>query len=401
MNVKLRAARLAQGWTQDDLIAELQEACTRLGFAHKSRASLKTQVSAFENGRRQPGTEFRALFREVYRLTNVELGFPPEARPESQLPALMPPVLPAFAARNSSDVSPGKVQYLQRVFLQHAEAEPMIGPRLLVTPVQAQMPMIEQFCQDARGPVREDVLRIGARYAEFLGWLYQDSGDSATAMKWTNHALDYAQELDDLILTSYVQQRRSNIATEAGRPGGGLGFANAALRRARDLPPSIQAVALRQLANAHALLGEAEECAQALERARELAAKADPSDPADMASYCSVSYVDMEAANCAVLLRRPDDAVQTLRASLARWPEGQERDQGLCLARLATASAILEDVESAAEYGHAALSVALDTGSARVLQELYRLESHLTPWRKLVEIAELGKILDELRNAGA
>ena len=201
----------------------------------------------------------------------------------------------------------------------------MIGPRLLVTPVQAQMPMIEQFCQDARGPVREDVLRVGTRYAEFLGWLYQDSGDPVTAMKWTNHALDYAQELDDLILTSYIQQRRSNIATEAGRPGNGLGFANAALCWSRQLPPSIQAVALRQLANAHALLEEAEECgAEALDRARELAARADPSDPTDMASYCTVSYVDMEAANCAVLLRRPDDAVQAFRASLAQWPDGQE-----------------------------------------------------------------------------
>ena len=401
MNEELRAARLGQGWTQDELITELQDACVRLGFGSKSRASLKTQVSAFENERRLPGTEFRALFREVYRLTNVELGFPPEARPDSQLPALTPAALPIVNARNTSVVSRGKVQYLQSVFMQHTQAEPMIGPRLLVTPVQAQMPMIEQFCQDARGPVREDVLRVGTRYAEFLGWLYQDSGDPVTAMKWTNQALDYAQELDDLVLTSYVQQRRSNIATEAGRPGNGLGFANAALSRGRDLPPSIQAVALRQLANAHALLGEAEECAQALDRARELAARADPADPTDIASYCSVPYVDMEAANCAVLLRRPDDAVQTFRASLAQWPDGQERDQGLCFARLASASAILGDVESAAEYGHAALAVALDTGSARVLKELYQLESHLTPWRKLVEIAELGKTLDELRNAGA
>jgi transcriptional regulator with XRE-family HTH domain len=400
MKNQLREIRLARGWTQDQLINAVQAATERLGYKPKSRASLKTQISAFENNRRVPGAEFRALFREVYRVTNVELGFPPEPRPEPQQ-ASPPLLLPAPVARNASTVVPGMVAYLQSTFVLHAEAEPMFGPRLIITPVQAQMGMIEQLCQDARGPIRDDALRTGARYSEFLGWLYQDSGDTATAMKWTNQALDYAQELDDVVVSSYIQQRRSNIATESGRPGNGLGFANAALRRSRDLPPSVQAVALRQVANSYALLHEGAECARALEQARELAAAVDRTDPTDIAGYCSLAYVEMEAANCAVLLRRPDDAVSTLQASLRHWPDGQQRDQGLCFARLATASALLEDVESAAEFGQAALDIALATGSARVLQELYRLETHLAPWRKLVEIAKLSKTLSELRGTGA
>jgi hypothetical protein len=116
-----------------------------------------------------------------------------------------------------------------------------------------------------------------------------------------------------------------------------------------------------------------------------------------MAGYCSASYVEMEAANCSILLQRPQEAAETFQRSLASWPDGQERDKGLCLARLATASAVLEDVEGAAEHGHAALAIALNTGSARVVQELWRLEKHLGPWRKLVEIADLSKTLGELR----
>jgi transcriptional regulator with XRE-family HTH domain len=65
MSGGLRAARLAQGWTQDELIDQLQDTCARLGIPPKSAASLMAQVSAFENGRRQPGAESRALSREV------------------------------------------------------------------------------------------------------------------------------------------------------------------------------------------------------------------------------------------------------------------------------------------------------------------------------------------------
>jgi hypothetical protein len=109
----------------------------------------------------------------------------------------------------------------------------------------------------------------------------------------------------------------------------------------------------------------------------------------------------MEAANCAVQLRRPEDAVPTFRASLEHWPAVQERDRGLCLARLATAHALEEDVESAYECAQEAVNVVLTTGSARVLAELLRLHGHLGRWGKLVEIAELGKTLEELRGAGA
>ncbi|GGR40908.1 hypothetical protein GCM10010219_52600 [Streptomyces netropsis] len=394
MKTKLQAARADRGWPQAELMSEMAVAAERLGIELPAPSSLKTQVSMFENGRRTPGDEYQAIFCEVYQATRVELGFVVETAP-SQLDSL--PTLPSPRIL-SPKASPEVLDYLRSVFIQHAQAEPLVGPRFLVPAVQSQMPLIEELCKEASGPLRGDVVRVGARYAEFLGWLHQDTGDSQSAMLWTNRALHYSSELDDPALNAYVFQRRSNIAAEAGQAGYASGLANAALRHAGRLPGQVRAVALRARANSYALLGQsmADECARALDEARSLADGASDED-GNLAPYCSVSYIDMEAANCALQLRRPQDAVRTLEESLTRWPAEQQRDRGLCLARLATAYAQLEDVMGAYSAASQAVDIAQTTGSARILAELSRLQTYLTPWRKLVEIAELNRLLGSMK----
>ncbi|MGG8409366.1 hypothetical protein ACM614_23605 [Streptomyces sp. 12297] len=201
----------------------MEDAAPRLSIALPARASLKTQISMFENGRRDPGAEYQTLFCEVYQATRMELGLAIETAP-SQLESL--PSLPA-PRLGSPKATPAAIAYVKAVFVQHVQAEPLVGPRFLVPAVQSQMPLIEELCKEARGPLRDDVVRVGARYSELLGWLHQDTGDSQSAMLWTNRALDYASELDDPALSSYVFQRRSNmglvqvrVTGSVTRPGG-------------------------------------------------------------------------------------------------------------------------------------------------------------------------------------
>ncbi|MCX5608258.1 hypothetical protein OHB39_11865 [Streptomyces sp. NBC_00047] len=372
---------------------EMEDAALRLGVQLPSRASLKTQVSMFENGRRDPGPEYQTLFCEVYQATRKELGLALESAP-SQLDRL--PSLPTPRTA-SPKATPEVVGYLKSVFVQHVQAEPLVGPRFLVPAVQSQMPLIEELCKEARGPLRDEVIRVGARYSELLGWLHQDTGDSQFAMLWTNRALDYASELEDPGLSAYVFQRRSNIAAEAGQAGYAVGLANAALKQAQTLPPDVHAVALRARAYSEALLGHAGESARALDDARGFAERGP--DPGGLAPYCSVSYIDMEAATCALQLQRPEEAARTLEASLTRWPTEQQRDRGLALARLATAYAQMEDVEGAYGAASQAAAIAQSTGSARILAELLRLQPLLARWRKLVEIADLNRLLGSMKGS--
>ncbi|MDI3406040.1 helix-turn-helix domain-containing protein [Streptomyces cavernicola] len=394
MKTKLQAARIARGWSQVELMDALEDAAERLGIELPSRSSLKTQISMFENGRRAPGADYQALFSEVYQATRVELGLELETAPSQldSLPSLPSPRLPTPKA------NPEILGYLKSVFVQHTQAEPLVGPRFLVPPVQSQVPLIEELCKEARGDVREDVLRVGARYAEFLGWLHQDTGDSREAMLWTNRALDYAFELGDPALSSYIFQRRSNIAAEAGQAGYAIGLAKAALRDDRKLPGEVRAVALRARANSEALLGQADDAARTFDEARSLAEAASV-EPGSLAPYCSASYIDMEAANSALRFQRPEEAVRTLEASLTQWPAEQERDRGLCLARLATAYAQLEDVEAAYNAGAQAIAIAQSTGSARILAELGRVQDLLSRWSKLVEIAEFNRQLGTMKGS--
>ncbi|MFF9848224.1 tetratricopeptide repeat protein [Streptomyces litmocidini] len=372
---------------------KMADAALRLGVQLPSRTSLKTQISMFENGRRDPGPEYQTLFCEVYQATRKDLGFAVESAPSQldQLPSL--PAPPAAALK----ATPEAIEYLKSVFVQHIQAEPVVGPRFLVPAVQSQMPLIEELCKEAQGPLRNEAIRVGARYSELLGWLHQDSGDSQSAMLWTNRALDYASELDDPTLSAYIFQRRSNIAAEAGQAGYAVGLANTALKQAQKLPPDVHAVALRARAYSEALLGHPDDSARALEEARTFADR--EIDPAGLAPYCSVSYIDMEAATCALQLRRPEEALRTLEASLTRWPAGQQRDRGLALARLATAYAQLEDVEGAYGAASEAAAIAQSTGSARILAELLRLQPLLARWRKLVEIADLNHLLGTMKGS--
>ncbi|MFI8517782.1 hypothetical protein ACIGEZ_08175 [Streptomyces sp. NPDC085481] len=100
-----------------------------------------------------------------------------------------------------------------------------------------------------------------------------------------------------------------------------------------------------------------------------------------------------------MLLERPGEAAEIYRESLSHWPTVQERDRGLCLARLATANALLEDVEGAYQAGEEAMAIAQRTGSARILNELFRLQPRLARWQKLVEVSEFNRELDTMRSA--
>lgn len=392
---RLQAARIRRGWTQGDLVDALVSAAQRLGVEAPSPTSWKTLISMYENGRRPVSTDHQPLFREAYQTTNEDLGFP---EPAILLGVRAPhPPAPPLRTKIPVPISPEMLRYLTSLLDQHAQAEPLVGPQFLVAPVQSQMPLIEQMCRDAYGPLREGVLRISARYAEFLGWLYQDTGYSDEAMRWTGTAMEYAQELGDPTLIAYLFQRRSNIATEAGHAGHGAGLAGAALRYAAQLSPRVHAVVLRQLANSKAGLGEETETDRAIGQALAAASRGDDADP--IAGYCSVAYIEMEAANCNVVLKRPGQAVDIYQESLSHWPAVQERDRGLCLARLATANALLEDVEGSHHAAEEALAIAQRTGSARILNELFRLQPRLARWQRLVEVSEFNRELDTMRSA--
>ncbi|GAB7193405.1 hypothetical protein NUM3379_41150 [Kineococcus sp. NUM-3379] len=364
-------ARTIRGWKQPQVVRFLEAAAKRNGFTLPNSATMRVTLSRWENGHHQPDAMYRQLLCEVFESTEADLGF---ASAEAA-----PPPAPT--------IGPGVADYLQAVFAQHSSADSLLGSRHLLTVVSAQTEQAEAWAASAHGAVREDLLRVGSRFAEFCGWLHQDQADYAGAETWTRRALDMAQELADTELIAYTLMRRSNIATEAGRADEGLHLAEAALRHSGSLAPEMRALALRQKAAAHALRHEGRECAEAVGLGMEAAAATTGSFT--LGSYCTVAYMGMEGGQAVAQLGRPEPAVRLLADAASAWPAGQERDKGLCLARLANAYAASREPEEACRVAGQAVAVLRAAPSARTSSALRELRGRLVPYRRRPDVMAL------------
>jgi transcriptional regulator with XRE-family HTH domain len=306
-----------------------------------------------------------------FEMPSEKAGRPQEPRAVGSIPSDLR--LPAHLVSAGPSVADSLLLTLQ----QYAATDNLAGSRSLIPVVPHQVQFIEELIGKSRGQGHTQLLYVAARFAEFAGWVNQDAGDLREAMRWSNAALDYAQEADDSHLTSYIQMRKSSIASDANKPKLALGFAKAALQIGSALSAQVRAVAYRQAAQAYAISGDATGCARALQRAYELANQP-PEDDNDIARYCTPSYIEMEAANCWVELERPKEAIKTLHQGLSVWQPEFRRDLGLCLSRLAVAYAVSEEPDNAVSVAQQSLSIAANTQSRRIAGQLARVPGLLT-----------------------
>ncbi|WP_184948584.1 hypothetical protein [Planomonospora venezuelensis] len=187
----LKQARKRRKWSQEQAIVRFEQIGHRLKIDVPSRSSLRTLFSMFENNRREVPAAYRPIFCELYRAPEEDLGLAVKS-------GVVVPALTALPRALPGAPSPEVITYLSNILTEHIRADTLLGPLYLVPAVQAQLPLIDRLVQSARGGDRRHVLDVATEFAEFCGWLYQDSGDYECAMTWTNQALDYAQELADL-----------------------------------------------------------------------------------------------------------------------------------------------------------------------------------------------------------
>lgn len=282
------------------------------------------------------------------------------------------PLVPAASLHTGSVLSDSLMATLD----QYVATDNLAGPQSFTGIVPQQMRFVDELLTDARGKDRARLLYVAARYAEFAGWIYQDTGALPSAMQMSSVALDYAQEAGDESLSSYILMRRSNIAADATRPELALKLIDAAMNSQARLSPCQRAVALRQRAHSYALLGDDEACGHALEEAFKFAERGVDSAH-DLAFYCTPEYLEMEAAHCWVELGHPDRAISTLQHGLAEWQAEYHRDLGLCLARLAVAHASDGQIEHALAVAGRALEIARETKSHRTAAQLARIPAIL------------------------
>jgi hypothetical protein len=304
-------------------------------------------------------------------------------------PLTRTPVVPVAHASEVAD-------HFTRAFPELSTADWLLGPHFVLGTVGGHLDLIQQLLPNLAGPRRGRLLQVGARYAEFASWLNQDSGNARAATHWADRAMEWAQEVGNPLMVSYVLVRKSDQAAATRDAPRTIGLAQSALQARRRLTSRGRAVALQQLAVGYALAGDEVACQRALDTAAQLAERSQQEQDEGPGRYCTPAYVEIQRAASWIELGRPERAIDLFEDSLATLPSVHRRDRGVYLARLASAYALSDSPETSARKGWEALTVAQATGSRRITTELGQLGSRLARWESMPEV---GQLLKELQAA--
>ncbi|OLF10368.1 helix-turn-helix domain-containing protein [Actinophytocola xanthii] len=266
------------------------------------------------------------------------------------------------------------------------------SPSVVLPTVIAQAHTLRGMASTAASPLREDLLRLAARYAEYAGWMTQEAGDDRGAMWWTRTAVTMGNAAGDTELATYALVRQALITLYRDDAAGTIDLA----RRAQAEPRTSRRVrglaALRE-AQGHALACDYDQCQRMIDRAAELLNDTDGTVPGGpvigSASVASADLTSLVWGWCLHDLGRPREAADILDRELPALPETARRAYARFGARRALAYVAAGDVEHASILSGQVLDSFTLVDSATVRHDLRRLTHTLARWRTHPSVREL------------
>lgn len=235
--------------------------------------------------------------------------------------------------------------------------------------------------RSARGELRRTLLSVSAQYAEFLGWLYEETDDWDGAEHWTARAMQQAQAAEDRDMVAYAYLRMSQLAV--GDHDRMIGLARAA-QREPAISPALRVLALQQEACGLAQAQEEADCLRRLDEALSLLDRVRHPETEEyrVGYWTDIEHLEAERASCLLDLGRAHEAINLYTGMRIRWGHVCPWYQGVHTAKLARAYATVGDLEAATAVGSDAASLARVTGSLHVAREL----RELAPWPTLAAL---------------
>jgi tetratricopeptide (TPR) repeat protein len=366
----LRAWRLSRHWAVPEMARQVRRAAGDTHIAEPD--ALKAMIHKWERDAVDISERYMLLYCRVLGVTPERLVSGPRQQDPPE-PARTP-IPGSHLGRPIEALTAVQLEELMILLDDqwHAlvRADNLLGPRHALGGVRGQLGVIEALARTVRPPLRAEVLKLGARYAESAAWLHEDSGDMPGAGHWTGRAMEWALEAGDRLMTSWALFRRGEHAAARGDAAAAAGLAGAARREGGQLPDRMVAAILLQEARAHALDGAEAACHLALGQAHELAAA--PDDPGDAsrghASFCTPGYVEMQRGRCWLRLGHPAKALSAFNRAAVSLPPIYRRDRGVAISGRAAAFAALREPAEAATAAAEALGIACGTGSERIVR---------------------------------
>jgi transcriptional regulator with XRE-family HTH domain len=276
---RLRAARIAAGWTQTQVATKLQYVARARSDAHALVNA--DMVSKWERGQKLPSPRYRALLCQLFGMTPEQLGFDPVASdpnsprpardPESLLTmldnaaalldqlgaagnAIAPQLLAAWAETTKSHrtmlglLDPAEPEHLstatiedyERLAKRYDELHATADPLALSQAVNAHVKAVTQALRGKHQPdERRRMLRNLAQVASLAGQLAHGRlNDAFTARAHYSIALDAACEAGDHRAAASTLKRAADLAHASGQPtAANTHTIAAALHAGDDHPP--------------------------------------------------------------------------------------------------------------------------------------------------------------------
>ncbi|NGO72658.1 helix-turn-helix domain-containing protein [Streptomyces boncukensis] len=264
------------------------------------------------------------------------------------------------------------------LFDQYRRLGQSTGPQLVLPPLIAQTHSLRQLASRSGPRTRHRLLALASRYAEYIGWLVQESGDDRGALRWTDHAVQLAEAGGDRDLAAYALVRRALVTLYRDDAAQTVELARRAQETGR--PPRIRGLAAQREAQGHALAADYDACMRCLDRARELLTR--ESDEGSGAPVIGTTAlpdpVAMITGWCLYDLGRPREAATVLDRETARLPADALRSQARYGLRRALAHAAAGETDHACTLTEALVPATDAVSSATVAADLRRLARAFT-----------------------
>ncbi|WP_165956761.1 helix-turn-helix domain-containing protein [Kribbella antibiotica] len=292
-------------------------------------------------------------------------------------------------------------RYMDRTIVEHftrqletcAGQDGDNGPKSALPTVLGLIGAIESGVRKVKPAVRDELLAVGARCAEFAGWLYRDSGAIELGDYWRDRAMEWAQAGGDREMQGYVLLKKSQAAWDQRDAVRMLMLARAAEDRAWRLPARVRAEAAQQRARGHAMLGDSVDLVhRQLDKAHALLIGEAESTSTQVSPHYRSALLQIQTAMCYQVAGRPQEAASIYREHLTS-ASFSRRDYGYFASLGASASALANEPDDAARLAMTAHRIATATHSVRTANEVVRVVRQLDRWAARPAVRELRAVV--------
>ncbi|HYO20567.1 MAG TPA: helix-turn-helix transcriptional regulator [Dermatophilaceae bacterium] len=366
---RLQDARAARGWSQARLIHELEVRARNAGVTVASRPSLKPLVSRWENGHSKPDATYRRLLREIYGLSDVDLGLTAE-RAEGQQPVAV-----ELGARlaTSAVVDAQLIALLQSHIDNIRLMDRRLGAPVLLEQLRGHITTTSDLlAHSVRQAHRRPLAAVLSDAASLAGWQALDVGAPQEAWTHFETAKAAAREAHSPALLAHAMGEQSFALLDLDKADLAFDLLDQAHAVARyGVPALLEAWLCAAKGEACAAAGDGEGSSRAFGTAHRLLPE--PTTDPELPFIALDRTHLMRWQGCALARLGDSQAPACLSAALVKMPLDFVRAQAGLYVNLAIALRRQGAESDAREHAHRGHRLALQAGSVRQQQRLRNL----------------------------